>query len=116
MTLEKIMNFNNFCVIGNTLDEDKYAYKIYNELTKNNYNVETFYKEGSLNNISNLEVVNLVINPVLGLNYIKECNKEIKAVLIQPGAESNELLEYLELNKIPYLQGCSLIGLSKYKI
>ncbi len=115
MSLEEVMKFKNFCIIGDTLNNEKYAYKIKQELMKNNYNVDCFYKEGSLNNISNLEVVNLVINPILGLSYIKECVKEIKVVLIQPGAESNDLINYLENNKIPYLKGCSLIGLTKYK-
>lgn len=116
MTLKEIMNYKNFCVIGDTLNEEKYAYKIKNELLKNNYNVTTFYKDGSLNNIKDLEVVNLVINPVLGLKFIIECSKEIKAVLIQPGADSLELIQYLENKKIPYLKGCSLIGLKEYII
>mgnify|MGYP003324436578 CR=1 FL=1 len=34
MTLENVMKLNNFVVVGNTINEEKYAYKIKEELIK----------------------------------------------------------------------------------
>jgi hypothetical protein len=45
---------------------------------------------------------------------MKECTKEFKSIVIQPGAESEELLNYLQENNLPYIEGCVLVGLSLY--
>ena len=42
------------------------------------------------------------------------CEKPFKCVVIQPGAESEEILRYLGENRLPYLEGCLLVGLSLY--
>ncbi len=110
ITIEEVMKYKNFCVVGDTLNSEKYAYKILNKLKENNYNVSSVYKGESLNDIKDIEVINLCINPVLGLNILKNYKKEIKCVLLQPNTYNDELISYLEDNKIPYLKGCSLIG------
>lgn len=110
MELLDVMKYKHFCVVGDTNNEEKYAYKIKNTLINKNYIIDEVNKEGSLNNVVKLEVINLCINPVLGLKLLKECKKEFEIILIQPGALNEELQEYLENNKIPYLQGCSLVG------
>ena len=51
-------------------------------------------------------------------NFLKEIiknEKTIKIVVIQPGAESEEIIEYLKDNNIDYLEGCLLVGLKLYK-
>lgn len=113
MNLKEIMNYQNFVVIGKTLDKDKYAYKIKNELIKNGYNVAAIYQElNSINDVEfEIDVIDLCINPFLGLKFLKECHKKFKAVLIQPGAESVELINYLKENNHPFLEDCALIGL-----
>ncbi len=116
MDLKEIMSYKNFCVVGDTLNEEKYAYKIKHELLKNGYNVTCVYKElKSLNDVSDLEIVDLCINPVKGFELLQECNKTIKAVLIQPGAQSDSIIEFLKNNNIPYLEGCALVGLKLYQ-
>ena len=40
MTLENVMKLKNFVVVGNTINEEKYAYKIKDGLLKAGYNVE----------------------------------------------------------------------------
>ena len=40
--------------------------------------------------------------------------KDCKCVLIQPGAESAEIIEFLKENNIDYLEDCVLIGLDEY--
>ena len=39
MDLKEMMSFNKFIVLGNTLNEDKYAYKIKNALLEKGYTV-----------------------------------------------------------------------------
>ncbi len=117
MELKEIMNYKDFAVVGNTVVDGKYAKKIKDNLIHYGYNVSAVYKElKSLNDINfELDVIVLCINPHLGLEFLKECKKDYKAVLIQPGAESSEIIEFLKENNIPYLEGCALVGISRFK-
>lgn len=117
MDLEKIMSFKNFVVVGNTLDHSKYAYVIKNNLELNGYNVQAVGKElNSINDVKgDIDILDLCIHPAKGIGLLKENNKKIKCVLIQPGAESDEIKEYLKSQGIDYLEGCALIGLRLYK-
>ena len=45
---------------------------------------------------------------------IKKCRKSFKCIVIQPGAESEELISYLNEKNLPYIQGCLLVGLRLY--
>lgn len=117
MNLKEIMAFKRFVVVGDTLNEEKYAYKIKAKLLENKYQVAAVGKELlSLNDVPfDIEVIDLCIHPSKGIQLLKEMKKECKAVLIQPGAESQEILDYLQETQIPYLQGCALVGVSIYK-
>ncbi len=44
MNIETIMKYKTFLVLGDTTNEEKYAYKIKKELLENNYNVITLNK------------------------------------------------------------------------
>lgn len=116
MTLEQVMKYKNFVVVGNTVNEEKYAYKIKESLIKANYNVLAVGKElKSINDVDfEIDVLDLCINPNLGINLLKENKKEIKVVVIQPGAESEEIIDYLKEKNIAYLEACLLIGLKLY--
>lgn len=117
MNLKDIMNFNNFVVVGNTTDTSKYAAKIKLGLEKASYNVCGVYKEfETINDVPfDIDVLDLCINPIKGLELLKNNNKKIKVVVIQPGAESIEIKNYLDENQIEYIEGCLLVGLSLYK-
>lgn len=116
MDLKEIMQQQKFAVVGDTINEEKYAYKIKNGLQNNGYSVYPVGKElSSLNNIPDeVDIIDLCINPVKGLSLVKECKKPFKCIVIQPGAESEELLSYLTQNNLPYIEGCLLVGLSLY--
>ncbi len=117
MELKDIMNFKRFAVVGNTIVDDKYAKKIKDNLIHYGYIVYPVYKElKSLNDINDeIDVIVLCINPSLGINFLKECSKNYKVVLIQPGAESEEIKDYLKVINKPFLEGCALVGITRFK-
>lgn len=117
MELKEIMQLNNFVVVGDTINQEKYAYKIKQELIKNKYNVESVGKElNSINEVTfDIDCLDLCIHPAKGIKLLKENKKQIKIVVIQPGAESEEIINYLKENKINYIEACLLVGLRLYK-
>ncbi len=116
MDLKEIMQQHVFAVVGDTLNTEKYAYEIKEKLLEHQYTVYAVGKElASLNDIAEeLDVIDLCIHPVKGLKLMQENKKPFKCIVIQPGAESPELLAYLEENHLPYIEGCLLVGLSLY--
>lgn len=117
MDLKEVMEQKNFVVVGDTLNEDKYAHKIKRKLLDKGYNVHAVGKElATINDIKeDIDIINLCINPVKGLAFMQECKKPVKAVVMQPGAESPELRELLKTRNIEYLESCVLVGLKLYK-
>ena len=117
MELKEIMEQKVFVVVGNTLDEEKYACKIKKAMIEHGYTVYAVGKElASINDVpEDIDVIDLCIHPVKGLTLMKECKKNFKCIVIQPGAESPELLQYLDEQKLPYIHGCLLVGLREFK-
>ena len=116
MELKEIMALSRFAVLGDTLNPEKYAYKIKHALLEKGYTVYPVGKElASLNDIpDDIDVIDLCIHPTKGLNLLQECKKPFRCVLIQPGASDEALLAYLQEHHIPYLDGCALVGLRLY--
>lgn len=116
MDLQEIMQQQYFAVLGNTIDQEKYAYKIKHGLIDHGYTVYSVGKElSSLNDVEGpIDIIDLCIHPVKGLKLLKECKKEFKLIVIQPGASNDELLNYLNQNNIPYIDRCLLVGLRLY--
>lgn len=117
-----MLNFKKWAVIGDVLNEEKYAYKIVARLERNGYQVykvnprsgsEKVYK--SLREIKDkVDVIDLVIHPKVGLKMIEEAKEVgIDKVLIQPGASSDEILKFCEESKIQVHEGCVLVELAK---
>ena len=111
------MEQKSFAIAGDTQNPQKYAAKIKNAMLEAGYKVFSVGKElSSFNEIQDeIDIIDLCINAKRGLELVKDCKKSFKCIVIQPGAESDELLEFLDSNKIPYIQGCLLVGLSVYK-
>lgn len=116
MDLKDVMNNKTFAVIGDTLNAEKYAYKIKYELIDKGYTVYSVGKElSSLNDIEEeIDIIDLCINPVKGLKLLQENKKDFKCIVIQPGASDEELISFLDKNNIPYIHGCLLVGLRLY--
>ena len=119
MILKEMMEMKNWVVIGDVVNESKYAHKIMKALENENYKIagvsikngENVYK--SLKEVTfEIQVIDLCVNPKFGINYIKEAKElGIKYVLIQPGAESNEIIDYCKENDIYAVENCALIQL-----
>lgn len=116
MDLKEVMAQKTFAVLGDTVNEGKYAYKIKQGLIEKGYTVYAVGKElESLNDIpGEVDIIDLCINPVKGLKLLKESKKTCKCVVIQPGASSEEIVGYLKENSIPYIDGCLLVGMKEY--
>lgn len=116
MDLREIMEQKTFVVVGDTLNQSKYAYIIKNQLLEHQYQVFSVGKElSSIDEVEGeIDVVDLCIHPAKGITLLKQMSKAVKCVLIQPGAESDEIFEYLKSMNIPYLEGCVLVGLRLY--
>ena len=116
MDLKEIMKYDTFVVVGDTLNEEKYAYKIKHELINSGYKVYSVGKElKSLNDIEGeVDILDLCINPPAGLKLLKENKKKFKCVIIQPGAGSEEITKFLDENNYNYMDGCLLVGIRLY--
>lgn len=116
MNMKEIMECRSFAVAGDTENSEKYAYRIAEGLRENGYKVYCVGKElASFNDIEDdIDIIDLCIHPAKGLPLIKECRKDFRCIVIQPGASDEALIEYLDENHIPYVDGCLLVGLSVY--
>lgn len=124
MNAGEFLNFKNWVVAGDVLNPDKYAYKILNALKNAGFNVEGVNPKDTSDNTYKsikevpykIDVLDLCINPIKGLSIVKEAKElNIDKVLIQPGAESEEILEFCKNNGINAIEGCALVELSKRK-
>lgn len=115
MEIKELLAYKNFVVLGSTIKEEKPAYEIKNLLIDKGYNVRCVGKElQSINLVDfDIDVLVMSMNPGRSINFLKETQKEIKAVIIQPGAESEEIKAYLKLKNIPYVEDCILCALKK---
>jgi uncharacterized protein len=125
MRAQDFLDYKSWAVAGDVLNTSKYASKILNSLKSAGYNVVgvnprasqgDVYKglKEAVNNANNVEVLDLCINSKSGIEIVKEAKElGIKYVLIQPGAESDEILNYCTDNGITAIEGCALVELSR---
>ena len=116
MDLREIMCQQTFAVVGNTLNQEKYAAKIKEGLLSQGYTVYAVGAElPSLNNIpEDIDIIDLCIRPDRGLALLRENRKPFRCIVLQPGADSPELLRWLEEQHLPYIHGCRLVGMRLY--
>ena len=115
MEIQDVMKERNFAILGDTLNPDKYAFKIRQAMLEAGYQVACVGKElQSLNQVPfEIDVIDLCIHPIKGLKLLKETDKPFKMIVIQPGAEDEALIEYLDSRQLPYIRGCLLKGLQQ---
>ena len=117
MDLKQVMDQRSFVIIGDTLNEEKFAYKIKHAMQDHGYEVQCVGKElSSINDtIGEIDIIDLCVRADKSLAQLKECKKRFKSIVIQPGASSEELVQYLRESQIPYIDGCLLRGLNQYR-
>lgn len=119
MNIEELMKLKNWVVIGDVVKEHKYAHKILKKFKLKNYNIKGVHPKGGEGIYTKLkdvpykiEAIDLCINPKQGIEFMKEAKElGIKNVLIQPGAESDEILSYCKENGINVVENCALVQL-----
>lgn len=124
MEAQNLLDYENWAVAGDVLNESKYAHRILNALRDAKFNVSGVNPSDKTGNAYTslklvpykIDVLDLCINPVKGISVVKEAKKlNIDKILIQPGAESEEILDYCRENSIIAIEGCALVELSYYK-
>ncbi len=120
MKASEFLNYMNWVVVGDVLNGEKYAHKIFKALEHNGYKVSGVNPKvtdgQAYNNLEevpyDIEILDLCINPRVGLEIVKKAKEVgIKNILIQPGAESEEILSSCRDNNINAIQGCALVEL-----
>ncbi len=122
MEASELLNYKNWAVVGDVLNESKYAHKILEALQEANFNVVGVdprdntgkaYKE--LKDVpNNIDVIDLCINPIQGLKVMENAaSLNIDKVLIQPGAGSGDILSLCKNKGIIAIEGCALVELSR---
>ena len=124
MKAGELLTYKNWVVVGDVLNSDKYAFRILSSLKDAGFNVvgvnpkdNTGEAYKSIKEVPfNIDVVDLCINPVKGLEIAKDIQSmNLNKVLIQPGAESEDIMSYCTENNIVAIEGCALVELSRYK-
>jgi len=120
----EFLNYKNWVVVGDVLNSSKYAYKILNSLKRSGFNVvgvnPSIKNEEGYNSLKDIpykiEILNLCINPYKGIKILQEASElKIEKVLIQPGAESAEIISFCKANGLQAIEGCTLVELSMVK-
>lgn len=124
MQAKELLDYKNWVVVGKVLDPEKFPYKILKSLEQGDFNVKGVNPKDATGEVYKslkevpykIDVIDLCITPALGIDIIKQAKElGIDKVLIQPGAESDEILSYCSQEGIEAIEGCALVLLSIYK-
>lgn len=120
MIAHELLNYKNWVVVGDVLKEEKYAFKILNQLKNAGFNVEGVNPRDTTGKVYksidevpfDIDVIDLCINPIAGLKIVQDAeNLNIKKILIQPGAGSTDILSLCKNKGIIAIEGCALVEL-----
>lgn len=119
MEAKDIIKEKNWVVIGDVTNTSKYAYKILEKFKLKGRVVSGVHPKGgegiykTLKEVPyKIDAIDLCVNTKLGLEFMKEAKElGISKVLIQPGAESQEIIDYCNENNIVAIEGCALVTL-----
>ncbi|MBQ6820414.1 MAG: CoA-binding protein [Clostridium sp.] len=119
MDINELILLKNWVVIGDVANKSKFAYKILEKFNSIGYTVSGVHPKGgekiykSLEEVPhNIDAIDLCINPKSGIEYLYQAKAlGIKNILIQPGAESDEIINFCKENNINVVENCALIQL-----
>lgn len=116
---------NIFAVVGVSRDKKKYGYKVYKNLKEAGYkvypinpNANEIDGEKCYSALSKLpeklDVVNLVVQPRVTEQIVKECKKlGIRKVWMQPGSESKKAVNFCLENNIEVIYNICIMAKRK---
>lgn len=116
-----LMKFKNWVVVGDVTNPTKYANKILSKFLSAKFNVSGVNprstKEGIYKSLEQvpykIDAIDLCINPGDGIEIARQAKElGIKYILIQPGAGSEEIINFCRSNDIVAVEGCALVALS----
>ncbi len=114
-------------VVGANDHPSKYGYVIYRDLKRKGYrvlpvnpNARTVDGDPAYPSIAELPIVPTIVNfvtpPVVTLKTLAQCKAAgLMNVWIQPGAESPEVLDYVQQNGFHYLANACIMVMSRVK-
>ena len=120
MTGQEMFKFKNWAVVGDVLNERKFAYRIVGKLESKGYNVFKVNPRSNSDEVykglreigKQVDVIDLVISPRVGIDIVREVHEiGIDKIFIQPGAESQEILDFCQEKGINVYEGCVLVEL-----
>lgn len=116
--IDAFLNENNvFAVVGVSRNPSKFGYIIYQDLKRKGYKVYPINPNATMINgdksygsLSELpikpDVVDMVVPPEVALEVVKECYElGIHKVWLQPGAESDEVIDFCYDHDIEVIYG-----------
>ncbi|MFX1521064.1 MAG: CoA-binding protein [Promethearchaeota archaeon] len=116
--IDDFLNKNNvFAVVGVSRNPSKYGYIIYQDLLRKGYkvfpinpNAKMIDDDKAYASLSELpiqpDVVDIVVPPKIALEVVKECHElGIQKVWLQPGAESDEVIDFCYKHDIEVIYG-----------
>lgn len=115
-------------LVGATDNPSKYGHTIYHDLKRKGYRVvpvnprrETVGGDRAYATVGDLPepptVVNFVIPPRFALHVLRQClDHGFMNVWLQPGAESPEVLEFIQANGFNYLANACIMVESRLKV
>jgi hypothetical protein len=128
LVLIDLKNIKNIAIIGATTNKEKYGYKVLKNLKDKGftiYPINPKYEEiegiktyASVKDLpkDEIDLIVFVVPPKIGITAVKEAYEEgFRRFWFQPGAESDEIEEYLE--KLPNVEysfiKCIMVETSK---
>lgn len=116
-----LMKFKNWVVVGDVANPTKYAYRILSKFLSAKFNASGVNprstKEGIYKSLEQvpykIDAIDLCINPRDGIEIARQAKElGIRYILIQPGAGSEEIINFCRNNNIVAVEGCALVALS----
>lgn len=100
----------NILLLGDTNNYEKFAYKILKLLETKDFNIYCVDKQyAEISDITiNFDIVVLCMHPIKAFGLLKDHVHKLKNVIIQPGAESDDIINLLKSANINYTLGCVL--------
>ncbi|WP_129600820.1 CoA-binding protein [Anaerophilus nitritogenes] len=125
MTGQEMLKYKNWAVVGDVLNQSKFAHKIKNRLIDAGYCVSLVNPRETKNEVfhslkeikEEVDVIDLCIHSKKGIDIVKEAyNLGIDNIFIQPGAESEEILLFCKQHHMNVVQSCVLVELTRKSI